>query len=269
MRYTCSGQTQDEVVKFIMKNALKFIIAKEIASREHIQCYVETKVVKKTWVNQFNLQIKLDRRDKYVELDKGNTKLYICKGNGQTVQPEILAKRGFTDEEIVSFHNEYWLNKKTIEMEFTPVSSILPPVEKLEKVKKAKTPTFMSIIRNELEEEYPYKEWDMKDKPLVFKKLMFKLGVGCRNLDHIIISRMTYGVLNSLIKDKKEWHEYWYRKAFNGEELYEVVDDVEDMKLDEEIETILPKRKIIKKKVFDNVINRNENNIKLCIIEDD
>jgi len=227
LRYTCSAELQCQIVDFITRNAKEYIICKEQANREHIHCYAVLDVTKKTWVNKFNLKFKgMDRRDKYVEPDKGNTKLYVCKGTG-VGQYEILAKRGFTDEDIVNFNKQWWENnpKSNIVIEFSDSPQLPEP-----KPKKQAKPSFMKQVRLELEELYPEKDWTIDDKPIVFKRLMFMLGDGCRNLDHIIISRMTYGVLNSLIKDKKEWLEYWYKKAF-GEYLYESVEN--DMSLDE------------------------------------
>lgn len=230
IRYTCSGDLQASVVEFITRNAEKFIVCREFASREHIQGYIVTSVVKKTWVNKFNKQFgkQLNARDKYVEPDKGNTKHYVCKGADVSTLPIVLAKRSYTDEDIKIFHDDYW--KNIIPEEIQNIC-MLPPEIKPEKVKKPPKPTFMKLIRQELEDEYPNKDWTSKDKIIVFKKLMFMLGHGCKNLDHIIISRMTYGVLNSLIKDKKEWLEYWYQKSF-GEVMF--CDDTnENYELDE------------------------------------
>lgn len=229
IRYTCSGDLQSQIVDFIMKNAQKYIISREVATREHIQCYVVTNVVKKTWVNKFNLKFKnMPARDKYVEEDKGKTKLYVCKGFGIDKLPEVLAKLCFTDQDVTDYHKQYW--QEHIPQEIQNISVSLPEIKE-EKVKKVPKPTFMKELRQVLEDEYPQKEWSMSDKPIVFKKLMFMLGQNCRNLDHIIISRMTYGVLNSLIKDKKEWLEYWFKKSF-GEEL-NPYDGPEDYSLDE------------------------------------
>lgn len=229
IRYTCAGDLQASIVNFIMKNAQKYIISREVASREHIQCYVVTSVVKKTWVNKFNLNYKqMDRRDKYVELDKGNTKTYVCKGNSISEMPVVIAKLGFSDQDVIDLHKQYWAQHIPEEIQNI---CILPPETKTEKTKKQPKPTFMKEMRQCLEDEYPEKDWSMSDKPLVFKKLMYMLGTSCRNLDHIIISRMTYGVLNSLIKDKKEWLEYWFKKSF-GEEL-NPYDGPEDYSLDE------------------------------------
>lgn len=210
IRYTCSGELQSQIVDFITRNAVKYIIAREVASREHIQCYVELKVVKKTWVNRFNMKFpNMDRRDKYVELDKGNTKYYVCKEN------DIIAKRGFTDEDIEAFRAKYHQEHSKPQISLNIEESlILPPETVGKKVKKQKQPTFMMQVRNKLLDEYPDKEWSSKDKPLVFKNVMYLLGQGCKNLDHIIVARMTYGVLNSLIKERKDWLEYWYMKAF-------------------------------------------------------
>lgn len=223
IRYTCSGEVQDNIVNFIMRNADKYIISREIASREHIQCYVVTNVVKKTWVNKFNATFKgMDRRDKYVELDKGNTIGYVCKGQSIMEMPIILGKRGFTDDDIISYHKKYWETKLP---ELPECQAEVMPEVKQDKARKAKQPPFMKVIRNQLDESFPDKDWSMVDKPVVFKFIMRGLGESCKSLDHIIISRMTYGILNSLIKDKKEWHEYWYKKAFNELLNCDEVDD--------------------------------------------
>lgn len=219
IRYTCSGDLQNSVIDFISRNADKYIIAKEIATREHLQCYVVmSKWCKKTWVNEFNKKIKnMDRRDKYVELDKGHTKAYVCKDGC------ILAKRGFTDEDIENLKTQYHKEHPPIpiiekNIEFCDA----PPLEISKKVKKSRPPTFAKQCRNELLEEFPEIEWTKKHRPLVFTKIMNNLGDGCKNLDHIIVSRLTYGVLNGLIKEKKEWHQYWYAKAFEEDFNYDV-----------------------------------------------
>lgn len=213
IRYTCSGELQQEIVEFITRNAAKYIIAQEFASREHIQCYVETSVVKKTWVNKFNAKFHgLDRRDKYVEPDKGKTLLYVCKGADLATQPVILAKRGFTDEEVTNLHKEYW--KHQIPIEIQNICDT-PPLTKEEKVKKSKPLPFMKQVRLKLDTEYPDKDWSMSDRTLVFKNVMYLLGDQCKALDRNIITRMTYGVLNSLVKSKQEWYYHWYIECFN------------------------------------------------------
>lgn len=229
-RYTCSGDLQAQVIDFITRNAQQYIIAREFATREHIQCYIEYELTKKTWDNKFKLKFPtMDRRDKYFKEDKGTTKLYVCKDN------DIINKRGFTDEDIQNLHTQYHLNnpKTQISLKIEDIPDT-PPLTNNEKVKKPKPPTFMSKCRLELEEEYPDLEWSKKHKKIVFLKVMNNLGMGCRNLDHIIVTRMVYGVLNSLIKNKREWHQYWYAKCFDGENFDENEQE-DDTNLDEEI----------------------------------
>jgi len=214
-RYTCSRSSDLEtrIIDFITRNANRFIIAREEATREHLQCYVEYENTKKTWDNTFKKKFPtMDRRDKYFMPDKGTTMLYVCKDN------DIISKRGFSDEDIAELHTTYHKNnpKTRISLEITEALE-LPPDTKPEKVKKPRPPTFMSKCRQELEEEYPFIEWQKKHKKVVFIKVMENLGQGCKNLDHIIVTRMVYGILNSLIKNKKEWHQYWYAKCFQGE----------------------------------------------------
>lgn len=230
-RYTCQGDLQTQVVDFISRHALKYIVAREFASREHIQCYIEYDNAKKTWDNTFRIKFPtMDRRDKYFKLDRGTTKLYVCKDN------DIISKRGFTDEDIENLHTQYHLNNPQTQISLNiDEVDVLPPLPKNEKPKKPRPPTFMCLCRNELQDEYPFLDWAKKHKKIVFLKVMSNLGQGVRNLDHVIVTRMVYGVLNSLIKDKKEWHEYWYQKCF-GEDINDApeLNEEEDKKLDEE-----------------------------------
>lgn len=214
-RYTCQGELQLEIVEFISRNALKFIIAKEHATREHIQVYLEYENTKKTWDNKFKLKFpNMDRRDKYFMADKGTTMLYVCKDN------DIIAKRGFTDEDIQNLHTQYHQNnpKTRISLEIKEYLDN-PPETKPEKVKKPRPPTFMMKCRNELEDENPELDFDMEHEPIVFIKVMDNLGHQCKNLDKFIVIRLTNGILNSLIKYKRKWYQHWYRECF-GKELY-------------------------------------------------
>lgn len=236
VRYTCSGEQQLSIVNFITHNAKEYIIAREFATREHIQCYVKTDITKKTWVNKFNLNFKgMDRRDKYVMEDKGQTKLYVCKGDTSLEQPDIIAKSSlFTDEDIKNFHDEYWHNhNKLTEMPDVISASTLQPIVAI-KTKKQRKPPFMMEVKMSLENDYPLLEWGKEHKALVFKRVMFMLGDYCKALDHIIVTRMVYGIMNSLIKDRHEWLEHWYLKCF-GEQY-------EDVNIQEEIEMVLEQK---------------------------
>lgn len=231
-RYTCSGDLQLQIVDYISRNAQNYILAREYATREHLQCYIEYENTKKTWDNNFRKKfMTLDRRDKYFKLDRGSTIYYVCKFDAklppvdyeEIIKKHVVSSRGFTNEQIWKFNQYYWdhmlpeKDKQNISLQLSELPISLPE-ESCKKVKKPKTPTFMTQCRNELEEEFPNLIWEKKHKTIVFMKVMRKLSHGCKNLDHIIISRMTYGVLNSLIKDNKEWDQYWFKKSF-GEDL--------------------------------------------------
>lgn len=229
VRYTCSGDLQDQIVDFIDKNAQSFIIAREVATREHIQCFVTISVTKKTWVNKFNEKFKnMDRRDKYVEPDKGRTKQYVCKGESVDKDPEIISIRGFSKYDIARFHEEWWSkpdmsevneDKAIIPVIEAPVPVIVPDV----KVAKPKKPPFMRQMFLEIKGKFPNRKWCLKDKTLVFEWCMNGLGNSCKALDEFIIKRITMGVLNALIDEsgsaREEYNIYFYQKAFN--ECYE------------------------------------------------
>lgn len=212
IRYTCSGDLQALVVNFIMKNANKYIISREIASREHIQCYVVTNVVKKTWVNKFNLKFKdLDRRDKYVELDKGKTKLYVCKGNSISEEPDVIAKLGFTDEEIKAYHSEYWQQHIPPEIQEIPM---LLPETKDKKEKKAKPVGFLIRLYHRLQDKYPTMDWSEQHYPLIYKEYMFACGNAVKPISKFIIQNNVTGLLNALLHRKHEWLAKLFEEAF-------------------------------------------------------
>lgn len=162
----------------------------------------------------------MNRRDKYVEPDKGKTKIYVCKGANPSSPPEVLGKRGFSDEDIIAYHNQYWEEHLPIALQeaaANAVEVVAPSV----KVRKPRTPNFNERVRDELDAMFPDRIWKSKDKPIVYKKVMSSLGRHARNLDHAILARMVFGVLNSLIKQNREWLEYWYAKAFNEDLEYD------------------------------------------------
>lgn len=260
-RYTCTGDLQLKVIDFVSRNAGKYIISREYASREHLQCYIEYPKAKKTWDNTFRSSFKeLDRRDKYFVEDAGRTKIYVCKFEGRVTVEEVLERqsvgllsyRGFTPEEIQEFNKIYWddfaLNSEKQKANKIEIILEPSPETKSEKTKKPRPPTFMRQCRNELEDEYPNIVWKHKHRKLVFMKVMDNLGMQCKNLDKFIIIRMVNGVLNSLIKNRKEWHEYWYQECFN-DQLYldGVVEIDDDDKVDEEYEKFTAYLEQIKK----------------------
>lgn len=209
IRYTCEGELQSSIVNFIIRNSQSCIIAREFATREHIQCYVSTNVVKKTWVNKFNLAFKLDRRDKYVMEDLGKTKQYVCKGVALNEMPDIVNKRGFSDADINEYHQAYWATHIVVEpISFTPTQMTS------DKVRKKSMP-FMRQVYERLESDYPLREWVETDKPLIFRYVMDDLGRSNRSLDKFIVKRMVLGILNSLMKDHRaEWYTSFYHEVF-------------------------------------------------------
>jgi len=232
-RATCQNPIQERIVDFLSRNSQgETLICREYAKNEHIHALIHIDITKKSFCNKFKAKFPMMKGNKDYsceEVKKTDRHMcqYICKGKNwgyvPDINPEVLYARAlvYTIEE---YHNAYWdqnpqmmdIKKQLAESDEMVQAT---PCNNIEKKPKKKTPTFMQLVRSHLEEEYDnidgvVYQWSKKDLPKVFTAVMKKLGQHCKNLDHIIISRMTYGVLNSLIKDGKEWHEYWFKKAF-------------------------------------------------------
>lgn len=224
-RATCTGQIQDQIVDFLARNSQgETIICREFATNEHIHALIHIDITKKSFCNKFKTKFNTMKGNKdysieEVKTNDDNMAQYICKGESYLDQPIILYKLRLR-KAIEEYHSLYWEHNviKKLENEkilnFEEISQI-PTLEVFKKEKKKRTPTFMMLCRDELIELYGENyDWEKNDLPKVFHKVMTKLGDLCKTLDHVIITRMVYGVLNSLIKDKKEWHEYWFQKCF-------------------------------------------------------
>lgn len=133
--------------------------------------------------------------------DKGDKPFwYICKGLGLGQMPNVLYKAGYTDEEIVAYHNKGWayvneLKQKTVNVTHKKV------------VKEKKDPdTFVIRVAKDLKERYvksEYHKWDfgMKmDREKVYDAVCDNLGEMGKTLDEIIIYRLMGGVMMVLDK---------------------------------------------------------------------
>lgn len=246
-RYTCSGDIQAKLVDFLTRKCKAYIICREygeINGNEHIQAYLEFDVTKKHFMEVLNKKFpNPNRRDKYLEVDKGETKQYVCKGEAHGKLPVVLGMFKFTQQDVTLYHELYWKKNNDIKKGHKDISQIFLKIEEKSQVDtldksgilvweqntpivsqkvnvKKKQKTIMRLIRDEcIDIKGQEHEWCMSDKYFVFYHTMKILGEQCKSLDHIILNRMVLGILNSLIKDNKEWYLYWWQKVYPDDDI--------------------------------------------------
>lgn len=218
-RLTCDVADNAKYCDFLLRNSSgKFLCVAEKGNRDHIHCYLEFQMTKKSFMNKFNEKFKgLDRRDKYLDEDKGTTLQYICKGPNSKVKTDVnvVAKRTLTELEIVQLHDEFWKNRviEEVPIVLTPVSEICGEYVELKK-KSKRAPPFLTSVYNELFLQQDDWTYGVADKQRIFKFLMMRLGQSVKTLDKIIVTRMVNGLQNALVADKKQMYEHWWCECF-------------------------------------------------------
>lgn len=246
-RYTCSGDLQVKIVDFLTRKCGAYIICREYGDQngnEHIQAYLEFEVTKKHFMETLNKKFpNPNRRDKYLEPDKGETKQYVCKGESYGTLPVVLGKRKFDQEDITMYHELYWKKNNQSRNGNKDISKIFLKIEEKSQVEtldesglliwnqiknlpldnkkvKKKQKTMMRVVRDEcIQIKGEDHTWSMIDKYFVFHRTLKTLGDFCKSLDHIILNRMVLGILNSLIKEDKEWYLYWWTKCYPDDDV--------------------------------------------------
>lgn len=231
-RLTCDVVDNTKYCDFLLRNSSgKFLCVAEKGTRDHIHCYLEFQMTKKSFMNKFNEKFKgLDRRDKYLDEDKGTTLQYICKGVSSKVKTpvNVVAKRSLTDLDIDQLHEEFWKNRIAglPEIILTPVGEICDQVEIKKKTKRA--PPFLTSVYNELFLQQDDWTYGLADKQRIFKFLMIRLGQSVKTLDKIIVTRMVNGLQNALVADKKQMYEHWWCECFPNEPSLDMSDKNQD-----------------------------------------
>lgn len=235
-RLTCDVADNAKYCDFLLRNSSgKFLCVAEKGNRDHIHCYLEFQMTKKSFMNKFNEKFKgIDRRDKYLDEDKGTTLQYICKGPNSKVKTyvNVVAKRTLTDLDIAQLHDEFWKNRVSDEVPivFTPISEVI--CEQVEIKKKSKrAPPFLTGVYNELFLQQDDWTYGLADKQRIFKFLMMRLGQSVKTLDKIIVTRMVNGLQNALVADKKQMYEHWWSECFPNEPSLSMGDLIYDSSL--------------------------------------
>lgn len=235
-RLTCDVADNAKYCDFLLRNSSgKFLCVAEKGNRDHIHCYLEFQMTKKSFMNKFNEKFKgIDRRDKYLDEDKGTTLQYICKGPNSKVKTDVnvVAKRTLTDLDIAQLHDEFWKNRVPDEVPivFTPISEVI--CEQVEIKKKSKrAPPFLTGVYNELFLQQDDWTYGLADKQRIFKFLMMRLGQSVKTLDKIIVTRMVNGLQNALVADKKQMYEHWWSECFPNEPSLSMGDLIYDSSL--------------------------------------
>ena len=232
-RLTCDVADNAKYCDFLLRNSSgKFLCVAEKGTRDHIHCYLEFQMTKKSFMNKFNDKFKnIDRRDKYLDEDKGTTLQYICKGFNSKIKSDVVvvAKRTLTDLEIEQMHEQFWQNKPQVNevpIVFTPVSE----VQQVEIKKKSKrAPPFLTSVYNELYVSQDDWTYGVADKQRIFKFLMTRLGQSVKTLDKIIVTRMVNGLQNALVTDKNQMYEHWWSECFPNDPSLNMSDTGHDI----------------------------------------
>ena len=227
-RAHCSGLLQDQIVDFLARNSEgETIVCRELAEREHIHALVHTRITKKSFCNKFKAKFStMDGNKDYsftpVKNSDADMCQYICKATKMGDQPIILMSRALKNT-IEEYHNEYWMvhalthPSTSVKQEIQEIQqkSQTSTFEIIEKPKKKKVPPFMVTVREDLIQEYGSEyQWELEDKWRVFSSVVDHLGDFVKALDHIIVGRMTNGILCSLMKDRKKFKCALWDKCF-------------------------------------------------------
>lgn len=135
--------------------------------------------------------------------------VYVCKGPEAFVKspPQVMAKAGFSDEEITQLHEEYWANNKIYQKSLQPepikVDLSEAPIVK----KRQKTITWTQQMIYDIEAVYPDKCWSLQqetDKTKLCDLILDKMGQGGKALDKVVFRRIFYAVYNGVRKTNQD-----------------------------------------------------------------
>jgi len=223
-RLTCDVADNAKYCDFLLRNSSgKFLCVAEKGNRDHIHCYLEFQMTKKSFMNKFNEKFKgLDRRDKYLDEDKGTTLQYICKGPNSKVKTDVnvVAKRTLTELDIVQLHDEFWKNRVIDLVPIVLTPSLAPIGEYVELKKKSKRakPWLQEYVYDELLAERDDWGYGIVDKQKIFKQIMLRGGQMIKIMDNALINRWIIGIQNALAIScnaigsqavQKGWQDRW------------------------------------------------------------
>jgi len=136
-----------------------------------------------------------------------NGYIYVCKGPEAFVKtaPQILAKEGFTDDQITELHEEYWANNKIYQKSLQPEPIKVDLSEAPVVAKRPKTITWTQRLIYDIESSYPDKEWSIEfDRKKLCDLILDKMGQGGKALDKVIFRRIFNAVYNGVRKSSED-----------------------------------------------------------------
>jgi hypothetical protein len=137
--------------------------------------------------------------------------VYVSKGphKHKKQEPDVKFKKGFTDEEILAFHEEYWKNNPIYQATKDAITVDLKPVINSKK-------TWTQKITEELISIHVDKLWnyrDINDLRIISNYVLKRMGQLAKALDENIFKRICNAVLNGLPMtelDEEMWKARWF-----------------------------------------------------------
>lgn len=147
---------------------------------------------------------------KETEEDWLNLKQYICKGIYDCL-PNVLYKQNFTDEDIETYHNNFWKWKLAQIRErkplITQVETIVERILTQPKPKRARMKTLTELTIEDIELNYPNRifMYCRTDVEFISKKWCKALGQRGKMLDSNILNKQIGGILNHFTTEYSEY----------------------------------------------------------------
>lgn len=209
--------------EFCIAHFNKYIMALENADadekRTHIHIHGESVLhgnsqsMRRAWLKA-NLptgrgSYTLKSHDNTVKPPDYNGYIYVCKGPETFVKtpPEIMGKEGFTDDDIIELHEEYWRNNKIYQKSLQP-ESIKVDLSELPVVKKRKkTITWTQQMIYDIDACYPDKTWSnclKADKEKLCDLILDNMAQGGKALDKTVFRRIYNAVYNGVRKTNQD-----------------------------------------------------------------
>lgn len=224
IRITINEDTvlKGKVVKFFAALSETVILCQEDADEEvkhnHIHIALESKYsqdqLRKKMLKTFvNSEKPFKGNDCYsmgsvkeTEEDWLNLKQYICKGIFDC-HPNVLYKQNFTQEDIETYHSNFWkwkLNQiKERKPLITQVETIVQGILTRPKPKRARAKTFTELFIEDIELNFPDREFRYcrTDIEFISKKWCKALGQRGKMLDMNILNKQIGGILNHFTEE--------------------------------------------------------------------
>lgn len=133
--------------------------------------------------------------------------VYVCKGPEPFVKtpPTVLGKEGFTDDDIIQLHEEYWANNKIYQAALHPEPIKVDLSDAPTVGKRPATITWTQRLIYDIEIAYPDKEWSLEfDRKKLCDLILDKMGQGGKALDKVIFRRIFLAVYNGVRKSNED-----------------------------------------------------------------